>query len=455
VEFLELGVSYGETTEWKLYGPDLNGRYGGLNGTGGLDGVSPYLNTFAPIISDFRGNVLAVVTNGVVSWNPARPTGYGAVPGYRPQPLANDASVEVSSAWRGHWVDLTGYYQIGLRPYDPVAGKWLTYDSVWNEGDPNGYSYCGGDPINGFDSDGRIDNQIYQTADHLANMYENYTDQGGAAYMGSIYDQSSAFRAAVAGFFGSPQNAYGQYSSDYSDLSFTERLGIIDLVAGGDPQTEYNPDIPTRSAGASIAAAVLNTDSRQEAWDELSNPNFNSGLGVATWADAGVSYVANTVDAAANMIPIVGTGKALLEDSGKAGIKAVAKMFEKDAAETTAARTASGDFYSVAFQTKLSPTSYPGVSRYMHFKEANTALDAAMGADADLAATMDRLGVSVPRSSSGSIIGKSPENWVWHHDAEAGVMQLVPKAQHPNIPGGIFWDTMHPGGVGGFSIWGQ
>ena len=155
VEFLELGVSYGETTEWKLYGPDLNGRYGGLNGTGGLDGVSPYLNSFAPIISDFRGNILAVVTNGVVSWNPARPTGYGAVPGYRPVPLANGASVEQSSVWRGHWVDLTGYYQIGLRPYDPVAGKWLTYDSVWNERDPNGYTYCGGDPVNSFDADGK------------------------------------------------------------------------------------------------------------------------------------------------------------------------------------------------------------------------------------------------------------------------------------------------------------
>jgi len=125
------------------------------------------------------------------------------------------------------------------------------------------------------------------------------------------------------------------------------------------------------------------------------------------------------------------------------------------AAETTAARTASGDFYSVAFETELSPTSYPGVSRYMHFKEANTALDAAMNADADFAATMDQLGISVPRSSSGSILGTSPENWVWHHDTEAGIMQLVPKSQHPNIPGGIFWETMHPGGNGGFSIWGQ
>jgi hypothetical protein len=34
-------------------------------------------------------------------------------------------------------------------------------------------------------------------------------------------------------------------------------------------------------------------------------------------------------------------------------------------------------------------------------------------------------------------------------------MQLVPNAQHPNIPGGIFWETMHPGGIGGYSIWGK
>lgn len=33
-------------------------------------------------------------------------------------------------------------------------------------------------------------------------------------------------------------------------------------------------------------------------------------------------------------------------------------------------------------------------------------------------------------------------------------MQLVPKSQHPSIPGGIFWNTMHPGGKGGMSNWG-
>jgi len=156
VEFLELGVSYGNQTVWKLYGPDQNGTYGGLNGAGGLDGVSPYLNQFYPTISDFRGNILAEITNGMPSWIPARPTGYGAVPGYRPAAFANGADMAQSSAWRGREVDTTGYIQIGLRPYDPVSGRWLTYDSVWNAGDPDGYTFCaGGDPVNYFDPDGR------------------------------------------------------------------------------------------------------------------------------------------------------------------------------------------------------------------------------------------------------------------------------------------------------------
>lgn len=155
VEFLELGVSYGGLTEWKLYGPDLNGQYGGMNGVGGLDGVTTYLNQFVPLISDFRGDIMAGVTNNAVAWNPSRPTGYGAVPGYRPVALGHGAGISLSSTWRGRWVDITGCYQIGMRMYDPIAGMWLSYDPTWNQRDPNYLSFCGGDPINGFDSDGR------------------------------------------------------------------------------------------------------------------------------------------------------------------------------------------------------------------------------------------------------------------------------------------------------------
>jgi RHS repeat-associated protein len=161
VRFLELGVQYGLQSVWKLYGPDLNGKYGGLQGTGGFEGVSPGLAQFIPTISDGRGNVLAEVTNGVTVWSPSRPTGYGAVPDYRPVALANGADIAQSSAWRGRWVDITGYYQLGNRLYDPISGQWLSSDSVWNDRDPNCYTFAGDDPINYFDPDGKIARDIY------------------------------------------------------------------------------------------------------------------------------------------------------------------------------------------------------------------------------------------------------------------------------------------------------
>jgi RHS repeat-associated protein len=203
VEFLELGVSYGLTTEWKLYGPDLNGKYGGLNGTGGLEGVSPYLNLFNPVISDYRGNILAEVTNGVVSWSPARPTGYGAVSGYRPVALAHGADVAQSSAWRGRWVDITGYYNIGKRLYDPVSGMWLSYDSTWNEHDPNGMSFCGGNPIGYFDSDGRC---IDGAANYLYNGgVAGQALRGIGSYLNG-YDNSSAGGGYLTGAAGTIVN---------------------------------------------------------------------------------------------------------------------------------------------------------------------------------------------------------------------------------------------------------
>lgn len=51
-----------------------------------------------------------------------------------------------------------------------------------------------------------------------------------------------------------------------------------------------------------------------------------------------------------------------------------------------------------------------------------------------------------------SISRAPPASWTWHHAAEPGVMQLVPRAQH--TASGPFQDLFHPGGVGGYSIWG-
>lgn len=155
-EFLELAEAHGGVLTWKLYGPDLNGRYGGMNGVGGFEGVSSAPGVFIPVVADSAGNLLAEYAATGLSWYSSRVTGYGAVPGYRPLPMGSGANVQRASAWRGKWADITGYIWMGARYYSPDIGTWLSFDPVWNDGDPTGLTYCGGDPINRTDSNGRI-----------------------------------------------------------------------------------------------------------------------------------------------------------------------------------------------------------------------------------------------------------------------------------------------------------
>jgi RHS repeat-associated protein len=230
-EFMELGVSYGIHTEWKLYGPDLSGQYGGMNGVGGLDGVSPGLSLFNPTASDVRGNILSYYDSSVgsVTWNPARSTGYGAVPGYRPVALASGATLEQSLVWRGRWPDITGYYNIGLRPYDPVSGRWLTYDSSWNGKDPNYYSFCGGDPINSFDSDGRISSKSYNEVALDTSSFFSSTMWNG---VGNTYYN----------FGDRLDNGIVQAGAIGSDMLGSSSAGISDSIFGTDYEQYYQGD---------------------------------------------------------------------------------------------------------------------------------------------------------------------------------------------------------------------
>ena len=114
--------------------------------------------------------------------------------------------------------------------------------------------------------------------------------------------------------------------------------------------------------------------------------------------------------------------------------------------------------YSTAFEMRLDPADI-GTSRAVHFNRANAALESAMQADSELAAMMENLipGVSDHVSQPGG--RQVPPGWIWEHAStttahgEAGVMRLVPKAEHS--PGSGFWRTLHPdpGARGGYSEW--
>jgi hypothetical protein len=106
-------------------------------------------------------------------------------------------------------VDITGYYHEGVRDYDPVAGQWLSYDPVRNAGDPNGFSMCGGDPVNYFDPDGRLGKQYGEF------MYNGGTAGYGLRSLASLYNQFGAARG----------NTYLSWSA-YNNAS------LLNLAAG-------------------------------------------------------------------------------------------------------------------------------------------------------------------------------------------------------------------------------
>jgi RHS repeat-associated protein len=162
VTYLEVGEADSGATTWKFYGPDLNGVYGGMQGVGGLEAVVNGPRESSPIINDIRGNALGLynLSQAAVTLFPSRVTAYGAVPGYAPLPLADGAKVAQSSAFRDKWPDITGLYYFGARYYDPTAGNWMSFDPAWNGRDPNGFTFCGGDPINFLDPRGRIGTKI-------------------------------------------------------------------------------------------------------------------------------------------------------------------------------------------------------------------------------------------------------------------------------------------------------
>lgn len=111
-------------------------------------------------------------------------------------------------------------------------------------------------------------------------------------------------------------------------------MGLIEMQAGYE-SSFFQTDNRTfgQKAGHFAMDAVLNQDARDLAAEEWNNADWNSPWGVAVGMTAGVSYTANTIDAAANAIPLVGTAKGLVETGVKAGIKGVAGIFVKDAAK--------------------------------------------------------------------------------------------------------------------------
>ena len=155
---MEAALTVNGNREWLVHGPDINGVYGGLQGTGGLEEVcAPPTGNLTWLASDIYGHVEATGTaaSGTVTWNAVKCGGYGPLPGSAAQPIDATHDVSAALAWNGKYIDGTGLYYLGARYYNPRSGTFLSPDPMGHEASMDLYSYAGNDPVNSIDSDGR------------------------------------------------------------------------------------------------------------------------------------------------------------------------------------------------------------------------------------------------------------------------------------------------------------
>jgi len=203
-EFLEIGVNIAGSQHWKIFGPDLNGSYGNLNGTGGLEAVIAPSGTEG-VISDAFGNAVASVQSGEVTWNPAKVGSYGTLPNAPPQLLENGASIIEASGWRTRRADSTGYTWMGARHYDQTSGRFLSADPLGHAASWSLYDFANGDPVNQFDPDGRFGKGAaggfimgdYYGPLNLAQGVGQFFGQVGSSFV-PIYGQAADIRDLTA-----------------------------------------------------------------------------------------------------------------------------------------------------------------------------------------------------------------------------------------------------------------
>jgi RHS repeat-associated protein len=224
VEFLELVTTINGVRNWHVTGPDLDGRYGGLNGCGGVEAIYNQSTSSATyLLSDTYGHTEGILSGTTFVWNPTQCDGYGALPGTtKPSALIGGANVASQLGWRGHYIDPTGFYYMGARNYAPDSGTFLSPDPLGHSASMDLYSYCDGDPVNQYDADGRDEIILNNTdgahgAGHEGLLIPDgkgnwvYTSKDGNSN-GSLSpvgpaDFTQTPYSSLAGFYTSPQAA--------------------------------------------------------------------------------------------------------------------------------------------------------------------------------------------------------------------------------------------------------
>ena len=134
--------------------------------------------------------------------------GYGPVLGYQASTLTAGTPLADTLVWRSRGVDPSGYYNLGARYYDPLAGHFLSPDPLGHAASMDLYSFCAGDPINRFDPTGR-----FATGNTVGGLFE---------LAGGIQDLHTAFTDA--------REEAREFDVAHED-QIDETLAVVDLSA--------------------------------------------------------------------------------------------------------------------------------------------------------------------------------------------------------------------------------
>jgi RHS repeat-associated protein len=444
VEFLELGVSVNGLRTWTVYGPDLAGGYGAQQGIGGLEATVRESDGFTTgLVSDLFGNTLATTTGwNQVNWTSMRVSGFGPVEGYQVPVLSSSVNLAEATLWRGKRIDPTGYYHFGVRYQDPIAGRWLSPDPVGHGVSMSLYDYCGNDPINSLDPDGRqfisptqqfnvpqfpgqpgsgysLDN-FYRYAGQWSGAWDNYdqwyyqqVSQGTSLYpFGGLSPMaiSEAHERGYVGLWDLPLDP--SYDGRGTTYKYTAAQGVGALLATiGSAGVEAAFEAQLLGASERGFAGSMETvgGARPSTPSAASRPNLTGD-----WPSHGGEF---------------------LDDAFRFG--------EQEFAPKSIA-TRNPDVYEALFESPIS-----GASRAAHRASANEFLANQLRNDSQLSEMLNQeLGGNVLQHMESGRSLLNPLSTVWHHPFDnPSVMQLLRTGEHttPSLQ-----PVLHPGGVGGF-----
>jgi RHS repeat-associated protein len=217
VGFLEIAVAINEQRTWKIYGPDISQGFA-LQGCGGLEAtIREYDGYAVGVINDCFGNGVAVVSNNVAVFGTTRVGAYGPVAGSTAPLLSKNVSLAAATIFRGGRMDPMGLFCFGHRYYDANSGRFISPDPLGHAASIGLYDYCGGDPIDHFDPDGRcIEGTIagWNSAPVPANA--------SSAFMAGYYG------GGVTSGFAEGWNGGSQIVDNTLTFGATDALGLTD-----------------------------------------------------------------------------------------------------------------------------------------------------------------------------------------------------------------------------------